>query len=91
MVSKETFDGIFQKAKNGKGIITVSYVNGVGSIALDNLTELFGVVIIDSWFYRSVIQDENYRQILSKIPQRTQNEKLRLPMETQTLRDGTKN
>ena len=57
ILSKETFDVIFRNAKNGAGIIAVGYVNGIGSRGLDDLAELFDVVILDSFIYRSVMQE----------------------------------
>ena len=50
-------DDIIRNAKNGKGVIAVSYVNGIGSRGLDDLAELFDVVILDSFIYRSVMQE----------------------------------
>ena len=58
ILSKETFDVTFRNAKNGAGIIAVGYVNGIGSRGLDDLAELFDVVIVDSWIYRSVMQED---------------------------------
>ena len=57
ILTKETFDVIFRNAKNGAGIIAVGYVNGIGSRGLDDLAEVFDVVILDSFIYRSVMQE----------------------------------
>ena len=57
ILTKETFDVTFRNAKNGAGIIAVGYVNGIGSRGLDDLAELFDVVILDSFIYRSVMQE----------------------------------
>ena len=57
ILTKETFDVIFRNAKNGAGIIAVGYVNGIGSRGLDDLAELFDIAIVDSWIYRSVMQE----------------------------------
>ena len=57
ILTKETFDVTFRNAKNGAGMIAVGYVNGIGSRGLDDLAELFDVVILDSFIYRSVMQE----------------------------------
>ena len=57
ILTKETFDGIIRNAKNGAGIIAVGYVNGIGSRGLDDLAEVFDIAIVDSWIYRSVMQE----------------------------------
>jgi len=56
--NRDSLDGILKNAKNGEGIIAVGYVNGIGSRGLDNLAELFDAVIVESWIYRSVIQED---------------------------------
>ena len=53
----DSMDGILKNAKNGAGIITVGYVNGIGSRGLDDLAELFDAVILESWIYKSVMQE----------------------------------
>ena len=57
ILTKETFDVIFRNAKNGAGLIVVSYLNGIGSRGLDDLAEVFDIAIVDSWIYRSVMQE----------------------------------
>ena len=57
ILTKETFDVIFRNAKNGAGITVVGYVNGIGSRGLDDLAEVFDIAIVDSWIYRSVMQE----------------------------------
>ena len=58
ILNRDSMDGIVRNAQNGKGIIAVSYVNGIGSRGLDNMAELFDAVILESWIYRSVIQED---------------------------------
>jgi hypothetical protein len=57
ILNRDSMDDIIRNAKNGKGVIAVSYVNGIGSRGLDDLAELFDVVILDSFIYRSVMQE----------------------------------
>ncbi len=58
VLNRESFDTIIRDARNGKGIIAVSYINGIGSRGLDDIGELFDFVIVDSWIYRSVIKNK---------------------------------
>lgn len=57
ILNRDSMDDIIRNAKNGKGIIAVSYVNGIGSRGLDDLAEVFDIAIVDSWIYRSVMQE----------------------------------
>ena len=58
ILNTDSIDSILQNAKSRKGVIAVSYINGVGSRGLDNLSELFDAVILESWIYRSVMQKD---------------------------------
>ena len=57
ILNTDSIDSILQNAKSRKGVIAVSYINGIGSRGLDNLSELFDAVILESWIYRSVMQE----------------------------------
>ena len=48
---------ILQNAKNSKGIIEVAYVNHQISRGSDDLADSFDTVILDSWIYKSVMQE----------------------------------
>lgn len=57
VLNSESFNPTIKDARNGKGIIAVSYVNGIGSRGLDDLSMLFDAVILESYIYRSVIKE----------------------------------
>lgn len=57
ILTTESFNPIIRDARNGKGVIAVSYINGIGSRGLDHLSMLFDAVILESYIYRSVIKE----------------------------------
>ena len=57
ILTTESFNPIIRDARNGKGVIAVSYINGIGSRGLDDLSKLFDAVILESYIYRSVIKE----------------------------------
>jgi hypothetical protein len=57
ILTTESFNPIIRDARNGKGVIAVSYINGIGSRGLDDLSKLFDAVILESYIYRSVVKE----------------------------------
>ena len=58
IITGATYDVITSNARRTKGNVVIGYLNGIGSRGLDNLAELFDVVIVNSWIYRSLVQEE---------------------------------
>jgi hypothetical protein len=58
ILTSETYESITKNAKNSRGILTVGYVNGIGSRGLDDLAQLYEAVLVYSWIYRSVVQKD---------------------------------
>ena len=58
IITGATFDVIISDVRKTKGNVVIGYLNGIGSRGLDNLADLFDVVIVNNWIYRSVLQEE---------------------------------
>ena len=58
IITGATYDVIIPDARRTKGNLVIGYLNGIGSRGLDDLANLFDVVIVNSWIYRSVLQEE---------------------------------
>lgn len=73
ILTKERFDAIISQAKQAGGNLAISYVLGPGSRGLDVLANLFDIVIIESWKYRSITEengkfyDEESRQRMENL------------------------
>ena len=58
IITGATYDVIIPDARRTKGNLVIGYLNGIGSRGLDDLANLFDVVIVNNWIYRSVMQEE---------------------------------